>query len=115
MEKNAIYAMYYTGGSGSGHALLVMRNGVISGADVVGGILDGTYYVGDNNRVSFKVNLVAPAGMTLVTGQTAGSEPITQEISATLPENMGSGAPVQIQTPLGPVNVIFKKLRDLDD
>lgn len=113
-QKNAIYAMYYTGGSGSGHAVFVMMNGTISGADVVGGILDGTYTVGDDDRVSFKVTLIAPAGMTLVTGQTAGAEPIHQEISATLPAGMGNGSPVQIQTPLGPVNVIFKKLRDLN-
>ena len=112
-QSNAIYAMYYTGGSGSGHAVFVMLDGTVSGADVTGGVLDGTYAIGDDERVSFDVTLIAPAGVTLVTGQTAGVDPIEQQISATLPLGMGGGSPVQIHTPMGPVNVIFKKLRDL--
>ncbi len=112
-QSNAIYAMYFTGTSGSGHAIFVMLDGSISGADATGGVLDGTYVVGEDQRVSFDVTLIAPAGTTLVTGQTAGGDPLSQKISAKLPPRMGEGAPVQVETPLGPVNVIFKKLRDL--
>lgn len=108
-----IYAMYYTGGSGSGHALFQMKDGVIAGADVVGGILDGTYETTPSGQVEFRVTLTTPPGGTLVTGQTAGAEPLKQEISATLPDSFANGSAQEVSTPLGPVNVVFRKLREI--
>lgn len=113
MLENSIYAMYYTGNAGSGHAVFVVMDGVITGADVTGGILDGAYSHLEDERVSVSATLTAPAGVTLVTGQTASVEPITQEISATLPNDLGAGSPVLIETSMGPVNVIFRRLRGL--
>ena len=40
---NGIYAMYFTGAAGSGHAVFVMKDSVIVGADAIGGVLDGTF------------------------------------------------------------------------
>ncbi|SOC27660.1 hypothetical protein [Stappia indica] len=105
------YALYYTGVAGFGHAVLVMRQGIISGADATGGVYDGTYSTVDDTTEA-AVKLTVPAGATLVTGQTL-SEPLTQNISATLNSSFADGHPVAIRTPMGPVNVIFKKLRNL--
>ncbi|MDE0147329.1 MAG: hypothetical protein OXM58_03070 [Rhodospirillaceae bacterium] len=110
---NGIYAMFYTGISGIGNAVFIMVDGKISGADVSGGILDGEYTAIKNNRVTFQARLTTPVGATLVTGQTVADKPITQEVSATLSANFANGSPVQIQMPMGPVNVAFRKLRDL--
>lgn len=108
-----IYAMYYTGGSGSGHALFLMKDGKITGADVIGGILDGSYQL-EGDAVEFSVTLTIPSGGTLVTGQTAGAAPLSQDISASLPSTFADGKPYPVRTPLGPVNVIFRHLRGLE-
>lgn len=108
------YAMYYTGGSGSGHALFIMKDGKITGADVVGGVLDGTYSLGEGDSIAFKVTLTVPSGAMLVTGQTAGAAPLSQEISASLPRTFANGQPQAVQTPMGPVNIIFRHLRGLE-
>lgn len=65
------YAMYYTGVSGFGHAVFVLKDGVVSGADATGGVLDGRYTVDEAGTVNIEVDLTVPAGVTLVTGQTA--------------------------------------------
>lgn len=106
------YAVYYTGVAGFGHAVLVIKDGIISGADVTGGVYDGKFTVGDSGGIVIEVRLTVPAGATLVTGQTLPS-PYSQTINASLSENFANGQPVPVQTPLGPVNAIFKKLRNL--
>ena len=45
-----IYAMYFTGTAGVGHGVFVLKDGVVAGADAIGGVLDGTYQdTGDGN------------------------------------------------------------------
>lgn len=105
--------MYFTGSAGSGHAVFVMMDGVITGADAIGGVLDGTYSRAGEGYLDVMVTLTVPAGAWLVTGVAAGETPLSQEIKARLPENLGDGKPVTVQTPTGAVNVIFKRLRGL--
>lgn len=107
------YAMYYTGISGFGHAVFILNDGIICGADATGGILDGSYSISETGTIKFDVELTVPAGTTLVTGQTASAESLKQKIHATLSDSFSNGQPVPIQTPMGPVNVIFKRLRGL--
>lgn len=110
---SGIYAIYYTGVAGSGFAVLVMTNGVIAGADPIGGTLDGTYRELDDGGIEVAVNLTTPSGTSLVTGAVGGNEPMTQQINGTFPANFADGITLPVQTPTGPVNVIFKHLRDL--
>lgn len=110
---DGIYAMYFTGSSGSGLALFVAKDGQISGADATGGILDGTFKASDDCEIQLDVDLLIPAGGMLVTGFANGGGPVTHRITASLPEHFGNGQPVAVSTPTGPVNVIFRKLRDM--
>lgn len=110
---DGIYAMYYTGTAGSGHAVLAMKDGVIAGADAVGGLLDGTYEAAGDGNIDVSVTLKSPPGTWLVTGKLVEKEDgLMQKITATLPRNFGRGNSIGICTPTGPVNVIFKRLRD---
>ena len=110
---DGIYAMYYTGAAGSGHAVLTMKDGVIAGADAVGGLLDGTYEAAGDGKVDISVTLKSLPGTWLVTGKIVEKkDDLMQKIIATLPRNFGRGNAIGIRTPTGPVNVIFKKLRD---
>ena len=105
--------MYFTGVAGSGHAVFVMKDGVLVGADALGGVLDGTYTdLGDGN-LEVSVVLTVPAGTSLVTGAVAGRESLTQQVTTRLPTNLGNGSPIGVQTPTGLVNVVFKQLRDI--
>lgn len=109
---DGIYAMYYTGTAGSGHAVFTMKDGVIAGADAVGGLLDGTYEKAEGGDVDISVTLKSLPGTWLVTGKLAEKkDDLMQQITARLPSNFGHGNPIGIRTPTGPVNVIFKKLR----
>lgn len=112
-DMSGIYAMYFTGASGSGHAVFVMKNGVIVGADAVGAVLDGTYKDVGDGMLDVSVTLTVPAGTLLVTGAIAGRNPMAQQITTILPANLGNGRPIGVQTPTGPVNVVFRRLRDI--
>ncbi len=110
---DGIYAIYFTGATGSGHAVFVAREGVVTGADATGGTLDGTFTPSGNEMIDLDVNLGIPAGGVLVTGFANGGGGVTHRITATIPANFGNGQPVAISTPTGPVNVIFRRLREI--
>ena len=108
-----IYAIYFTGMAGLGHAVFVMKNGIVSGADAMGVMFDGTYRDVGADTLDFSVTMTVPPGPPLVTGVTAEREPLVQEIAAKLPHNFGNGNPIGIDTPTGPVNAVFRKLRSI--
>ena len=110
-----IYALYYTGQAGSGFALMVLNNGFIVGADITGGTLDGDYTISpDGKTISGTVQLKVPPGTVLVTGGPASATEYTLPIPFSLSETaIEMEQPVKLNLPTGPVNVVFRKLRDL--
>lgn len=110
---DGIYAMYFIGKAGTGHGVFVIQNGVLAGADAVGGVLDGTYRHTDTGTLDVSITMTVPPGTWLVTGAVADRTPLTQEIRATIPVDLGNGQPIGFTLPTGPVNVIFKRLRDI--
>ena len=110
---SGIYAVYYTGNAGSGFAVFIMRNGEISGSDSEGCLIDGTYKKADGGKISISVTLKAPlGGASLVTGPLV-DEGFSQQITAKIPENFYNGSIIPLQTTTGPVNAVFKWLRDI--
>lgn len=112
---DGFFRIAFTGTAGSGFGMLVLRNGVIVGADVTGATYDGSYT--DNSAsqtLDFQILMNAPAGITPVQTGIALTEPmINMPISGAIPlGNIASETPTLLQTPLGLVNVVFKKLRD---
>lgn len=112
---DGFFRMAYTGTAGSGFGLLVLRNGSIAGADVAGGTYDGTYIENSNTGdIDLRVIMSAPAGITPVQTGVPLTAPMSLPITATLaPADTVNEKIILLQTPLGPVNVIFKKLRDI--
>ena len=109
---DGIYAMYYTGRAGRGHALFSMKNGLISGADAVGGLLDGTYEEGEDGDIDVFLKLKSIPGTGLVTGKLVQRDDLSQTIKVRLPHYFWSGDSIGIQTPTGPINAIFKRVRE---
>ena len=110
---DGIYAMYFTGSAGVGHGVFVLKDGVIAGADAIGGVLDGSFQENAEGDLDIAVTMTVPPGASLVTGAVADREPLVQKIKATLPRDFGGGRPIGLNMPTGPVNVIFKRLRAL--
>jgi hypothetical protein len=111
---DGFFRITFTGTAGSGFGMLVLHDGVIVGADVAGAKFDGSYTDNSSTRaLDFRVTMSAPAGITPVQTGIAVTEPINLPISGSLPlEDITSETPTLLETPLGPINVIFKKLRD---
>lgn len=106
------YAMHYIGSEVSGHAVLVMKDGLITGADSIGGTLDGTFEEVDDYNFKISLTFQTPAGSTRMNGRVVEREAPTQNFTKILPKNFSNGYAIGIQTSEGPINVVFKKLRD---
>ena len=110
---DGFYGIYYTGVGGSGIGVLVIKDGLIVGADMVGGRYDGTYrHNAATGNYDAQLRMSFPPGTSLVTGALAGPQPMNLDMTTVLPANLGGEQPIRIATPTGPVNVIFRKLRD---
>ena len=111
---NGFYSIYYTGKTGTGFGVLVLKDGIVTGADVSGGIYDGEYTIEDERKVfEGTIKLVIPPGVPLVTGAGPSQQSYTQQIPISMPFDLNQGRPVQVQTSTGPVNLIIKKIRNL--
>ena len=115
MAVDGIYSVTFRGAADWGMGLLMFHRGVITGADASGVTFDGTYRDSDDSSaISAQVKMTVPPGTMLVQGFTSGSEAEEIPFSVRIPKNsMERQDPVRIELPPGPVNAIFRKLRDL--
>lgn len=111
------FRIAFTGNAGSGFGVVVLCGGTVAGADVAGTIYDGVYTENPaTGELGVQVNVTAPAGVTPVQTGVPLTESVTYPIDATLTSaDIANETPVLLRTPLGPVNAIFKKLRDLPE
>jgi hypothetical protein len=112
---DGFFRMAYTGMTGSGFGLLVFQGGSIAGADVSGGTYNGTYTENPSTgAISIQVTMALPAGVAPVQSGVVLAAPISVPIAVTIsPADISSEKTVLLQTPLGPVNATFKKIRDI--
>jgi hypothetical protein len=62
---DGFYALYYTGSVSSGFAMIVLRSGIVTGADAGGGLYDGNYAVNaDKRTIEGTLKLTTPAGLS---------------------------------------------------
>jgi hypothetical protein len=108
------FRIAFTGATGSGLGILVLHNGSVVGADTGGGIYDGSYIENaDTHALEFVITMSMPAGVAPVQTGVPLATPMSVPVSASVPQNeIGSGKPTLVQTPLGPVNVLLTKIRD---
>lgn len=110
---NGIYAGYFTGKVGSGFAMFVLKDGVLTGADVTGVLFDGEYKAADTKAVTGILHAKIPPGTTTIQGVTAGERGLNYSAPFSLPANFESEPYVTVETPLGTVNVRLVKLREI--
>ena len=112
---NAIYATYLTGEAGTAGALLIFQDGVIAGADDGASHYDGEYRLApDHQNIVGTITVTSPAGVPTITGVLSAERPFTFDVPFEFPVNLDPDTAYRIETPSGPVNAKFKKLRTLN-
>ena len=105
------YVAYFTGLTGNAVALFVFKDGVIAGADMGGATYDGTFAVTeDGQHVTGNLTFSVANGATLITGASSAG-PVRTEVPLKLPTNIANGDVQKIDSPFGPINVRFQKIR----
>ena len=112
-DIDGIYSVYLTGSSGVSLGLFYFKEGIIAGADIAGMLYDGTFEITPDGYVVGNVKYVVPLGHSMITGFTASNEPIELTSPLKLPIDFTGDHVHRIETPSGPVNAKFKKVRAL--
>lgn len=110
-SMEGFYVAYLTGAAGSSMAIFTFLRGVVVGADAGGMTYEGTYEVDEAaSQVIGSLSYRVPAGVSLITGFQApeGSE---IKMPFSIATSFADGDIVRIDTPAGPVNAKFQKIR----
>jgi len=104
----------FTGATGSGLAILALRDGSLVGADTGGATYSGSYTENhDASILEFAITMTMPAGAIPVqTGIPLAARVDVPITASVLQENIGGDKPTLVQTPLGPVNVLLHRIAD---
>lgn len=112
---DGIYSITFRGATDWGLGLLLLRSGRLTGVDTGTVRYDGTYSV-EGGMLNIDAVLTVPPGATLVQGVPARPQTYGVPFKAKIPQTaIVQGKPVLIHMPPGPVNVIVKFLRGLED
>ena len=113
--NNSIYTTYITGISGNSLALIIFFNGYIGGADIGGGIYDGFYEIDEEDqKIKGEIRFTVPVNVSSITGLPPQAVPTSFQVPINLPSTLDPKEIYRIETPTGPVNVRFVKLRDME-
>lgn len=111
----ALYSAFFTGTTGNSFAIFYIGDGILFGLDAGLATYTGSYtQAGPDAPLVGAIELHAPANTPLITGQPPGGTQ-TINIPLTLPANFANGSVVRIETPMGPVNAIFRKGQDIHE
>lgn len=109
----ALYAAYLTGIAGQSLGLFYIGDGVIAGIDVGSMQYDGNYAANADGSLEGTLDYVIPSNTPLITGAPSGAAPTRIRLNLKLPANFDNGQIVTVETPLGPVNARFEKVKDI--
>ncbi len=112
-EIDGFYAAFMTGVDGEGFAFFVFQSGDVIGADPWGVRFDGDYELMGNGEVVGTITVTVPPGGTVIQGVTVGAEGLAYQVPMRIPANFAEVPYLNIDTPLGPVNVKLKRVRGL--
>lgn len=109
----ALYAAFFTGVAGQSIGLFYIGNGLLAGIDVATTQYDGSYSTKPDGSIEGVVEYVLPAGVSSITGSPTGVAPTRISLNLMLPVGFDDGRVVAIQTPVGPLNAKFQKIKEI--
>jgi hypothetical protein len=113
-EYPGIYAAYFTGASGNSLGIFLIKDGIIAGADIAGWKYDGSFSLSnDDRRIVGNIRFTIPPGEVSISGAIAGGEPLEMIVPISFPTDIRNDEFYRIETPAGPINARFDKIRDL--
>lgn len=111
---DGIYAITFRGEADWGSGMVMLWDGSLLGCDISGVQFDGTYRV-DNGELTLDMVATVPPGTSLVQGNPPQSTEYSFPIQSRMPlHSLSNNEPVLFETPPGPVNVLFRRLRNLE-
>ena len=113
--SRALYAAYLTGTAGQTIALLYIGDGILAGVDVGTMKYEGAYTKNLDGSLDGAIEYTVPAGSPLITGGTPATSPTRISLPIKLPAGFDDGRVITINTPLGPVNARFEKVKDIPE
>jgi hypothetical protein len=113
LMARAIYAAYFTSFAGQSIGIFYIGDGILTGVDVGTMRYDGVYKTLPDGSMEGEVEYVIPTGVSLITGAPPATTPTKMSLKLTLPFEFDDGRIITIQTPAGPINARFEKLKEL--
>lgn len=108
------YTAYLTGIAGQSVGIFVFSNGRIVGADAGGGCYDGEFSLsGDGSTILADVKFTMKKGGALITGASSDTTNDMIPIKLSLPCFIHSNQVHRLETPIGPINAKFEKIRGM--
>lgn len=81
-----------------------------------GGTVDGTYERDEpTGSLMLRLSVTLPKGVSVIQGDKPTEDEIQYSVDALLPADFVKRSHVSIQTPLGPINARFKRIRGLGE
>lgn len=112
IKIDGFYTAYFTGAAGQSIGMFVFLDGKIAGADAGGGRYDGTYVVHeDKGKILADIRFSMQVGGMSITGTSGGSAPLSVQMKLELPVDLVPHQVHRLETPIGPVNAKFEKVR----
>jgi hypothetical protein len=109
------FAGYLTGRAGMSVILFAVKDGRLIGVDMGGIKYDGQIRAkADGIGFSCRVSYTMLPGIPLITGAGPMATPTEITLNFDLPLNFAEGIVIGIETPTGPLNAKFTKLRDFE-
>ncbi|KAA3451642.1 hypothetical protein C7I87_06450 [Mesorhizobium sp. SARCC-RB16n] len=109
---DGFYTAYFSGMAGNSIGMFVFKEGVVVGADAGGGRYDGEYALTDDGKyIEAKIHFTLTMGSQSITGLSADVEPLGVDVPLRLPVEFNRTDVHRIETPLGPINAKFDKIR----
>jgi hypothetical protein len=108
-----IYAAFISGKDGEGLVMFLISGGKITGVDSGQVRFDGTYLITPNGSLQGRVTVTAPPNGNLIQGVETGPNGLSYEADFGIPADFENVQFTRIETPMGPVNARFVKLREM--
>lgn len=111
---DGFYTAYFSGFAGNSLGMFVFKEGIVVGADAGGGRYDGEFTMtADGTHIEAQIRFTLPVGNQSITGMSAEAEPISIEVPLRLPIEFNRNDVHRIETPIGPINAKFEKIRNV--